>query len=63
VDLGCALDAGAFEVPEGAWPADVRVSPATTALATFFVSLVRRLQKLGTVPAIDWSAYERAFDE
>lgn len=63
VDLGCALDAGAFEVPEGGWPADVRVSPATTALATFFVSLVRRLQKLGTVPAIDWSAYETAFDE
>lgn len=61
LDLGCALHAGAFEVPEGSGPDEVLISPADTALVTFFLTLVRRLQQLATVPAIDWPMYERAF--
>lgn len=61
LDIGCALNAGAFEVPEGRGAEDVEVSPADTALVTFFLTLVRRLQRLGTVPAIDWPVYEQTF--
>jgi len=61
IDLGCALDAGAFEVPVDRNFGDVEVTPANTALVSFFLALVRRLQALGTVPAIDWYEYERAF--
>ena len=55
------LNAGAFEVPENCGPAEVEVSPSDTALVTFFLILVRRLQCLGTVPAIDWPKYEAIF--
>lgn len=61
LDLGCALQAGAFEVPVGHETKDVVVSPNETALVAFFLALVRRLQRLATVPAIDWAVYERAF--
>lgn len=63
LNVGCALHAGAFEVPEGCAVTDVVVSPADTALVAFFLTLVRRLQRLATVPAVDWQAYERAFRE
>jgi hypothetical protein len=61
LDIGCALHAGAFEVPEGQRPSEVEVSPPETALVTLFLALVRRLQRIGTVAAIDWSMYERSF--
>ena len=61
LDIGCALNAGAFEVPEGRGAAEVQVWPADAALVTFFLTLVRRLQRLATVPAIDWLMYERTF--
>jgi hypothetical protein len=61
LDIGCALHAGAFEVPEGQGPDQVEVFAAETALVMFFLALVRRLQRLGTVPAIDWSMYEQSF--
>jgi hypothetical protein len=61
LDLGCALHVGAFEVPESRGPADVLVSSAEIALVSFFLTLVRRLQRLATVSAIDWPMYERAF--
>jgi hypothetical protein len=60
LDIGCALDAGSFEVPAGRGPRDVRTSDAETALLSFFIALLRRLQRLATAPAIDWPAYERA---
>lgn len=60
LDFGCVLDVGGFEVPDGASPPDVIFQPAGFALVSFFMVLVRRLQRLGTVPAIDWSRYEAA---
>lgn len=60
LDLGCALSDGAFEVAEGAYPDTVKVTSSDQALVAFFMSLVRRLQALGTVPVIEWEKYERA---
>lgn len=54
LDLGCALDAGAFELDANG---EIAIYPREVALAAFFVRLVDRLQALGTVPAIDWKAY------
>jgi len=61
INIGCALHTGGFEVPESCDPGGVDIWPADTALVRFFLVLVRRLQRLATVPAIDWSMYERAF--
>lgn len=63
IDFGCALETGAFEVPEGGTAAEAQVSGGGTSLVTFFLTLVRRLQGLGTVPAIDWASYEQGFRE
>jgi len=60
LDLGCALDAGAFEVPDGKGPRSVVMSTREVSLVSFLLGLLRRLQGLGTVPAIDWSSYETA---
>lgn len=55
--LGVAAAAGAFEIMEdGA----VRTSEPDNALMFFFLALLRRLQAIGTVPAIDWTEYEAA---
>jgi hypothetical protein len=58
LDLGLALDTGAFELHSDG---SLGISSAELALVTFFIALLRRLQRVGTAPAIDWSAYERAF--
>ncbi|MDH3292052.1 MAG: hypothetical protein OEQ75_13670 [Gemmatimonadota bacterium] len=63
LDLGCAVSAGAFEVPEGAGADRAQISTADVALVTFLLTLVRRLQRLGTVPAIDWPEYEIVFGD
>lgn len=57
LDLGCALAAGAFEIPPDS--TDLKSYPSDTSLVAFFVRLVARLQLLGTVPAIDWERYEQ----
>lgn len=59
IDLGCALADGAFNHLDRDGEAAVETAPAETALVFFFVSLLDRLQRLGTVPAIDYSAYRR----
>lgn len=60
LDLGCALDAGMFEIPEGA-PADqLQRTDAEVGLAMFAMRLVARLNAVGTVPAIDYDAYTSA---
>lgn len=58
LDLGCALQHGAFEVlyPEDG-PPQVERSAEKTALVFFFIRLLQRLQRLGTVPAMDLGAY------
>ncbi len=59
IDLGCVLHHGAFERPRDG---SVRTSDADTALVWFFVTFVRRLQGLGTVPALDLEAYLRGIE-
>lgn len=60
VDIGCAVRGGAFDVIYGddGKPA-VEVGTPETSLAFFFIHLLHRLQRVGTVPAIDYSSYGR----
>ncbi len=53
LDCGCALDDGAFDTFDG----HLQVCPSEGALIRFLFRLLSKLQSLGTVPAIDWSAY------
>jgi hypothetical protein len=53
LDCGCCLVSGAFDVFAG----ELSISPADTALIHFLFRLLGKLQSLGSVPAIDWSAY------
>ncbi len=53
LDCGCALEDGAFDSFDG----DLRVVPPAGALIYFLFRLLGKLQSLGTVPAIDWTAY------
>lgn len=53
LDCGCALDDGAFDLFDGS----LTIRPATGALVYFLFRLLGKLQSLGTVPAIDWTAY------
>lgn len=55
LDCGCALEHGAFDTFEGG----VKVAEADGALIYFLFRLLAKLQSLGTVPAIDWSAYAK----
>jgi hypothetical protein len=63
LDLGCALRHGAFDV---AWEEDARpeidVSAPDVSLMFFLLRLFGRLQKLGTVPAIDLAEYGRSLE-
>ena len=53
LDCGCALEDGAFDDFSGA----LEVVGADGALIYFLFRLLGKLQSLGTVTAIDWSAY------
>ncbi len=59
LDLGCALEAGAFEVDEAG---AVRVSTAEESLIFFTVRLLERLRALGTAPAADLMEYARRLE-
>lgn len=56
LDLLCALGTGTYECTyeKGV---SVTTAPADAALITFFLRLLARLQGIGTVPAMDYSAY------
>lgn len=59
LDFGIAADHGYFEVEyEDDGPTVTRFLK-TRALAAFLVRLLARLQKLGTVPAIDYEVYSK----
>lgn len=63
LDLGCALSAGAFEARRDdnpAIPAAIETSPPDLALMFLLIRLLERLQKIGTVPALDVRAYGKA---
>jgi hypothetical protein len=57
LDCGCALQHGAFDFFGEA--KQLHVAPAEGALIYFLMRLLSKLQALGSVPAIDWSAYAR----
>lgn len=59
LDLGCVLGHGAFEIPHGTDPEQLRASPDDTALISFFMTLLHRLQGLGSAPAIEYPKYLR----
>lgn len=58
LDCGCALEHGAFDTFDGA----VRRIPAEGGLVTFLFRLLAQLQSVGSVPAIDWTAYAKILD-
>lgn len=53
LDCGCALEHGAFDQFDG----ELSIFPQAGALIVFLFRLLAKLQKLGSVPAIDWDAY------
>jgi hypothetical protein len=58
LDFGCAVRAGSFEVQYGKSGIESsKQSDASTALFFFFLTLLHRLQTMGTVPAINYQAY------
>jgi hypothetical protein len=59
LDLGCVLGHGSFEIPDGKSATDVVVSASGVALVSFLLTLLHRLQGLGSAPAIDYSEYAR----
>jgi len=58
LDLGCVLGHGAFEMADRDQTDDVIVSESSVTLVTFLLTLLRRLQKVGSASAIDYTAYE-----
>jgi hypothetical protein len=59
LDLGCVLGHGAFEIPNGKAADDVVVSEPGVALVTFLLTLLHRLQGIGSAPAIEYGNYLR----
>lgn len=58
LDFGCAVSAGSFEVLYGESGIEsLNQSGPSTALFFFFLTLLHRLQAMGTAPAIDYRAY------
>jgi hypothetical protein len=57
LDVGCALDDGGFALQPSEEGWSVRTSDAGFALIFFVMSLLRKLQSVGSAPAIDYAAY------
>jgi hypothetical protein len=60
LDIGCVLQAGAFEVSYTESTSQMLdLSAPDTALIFFFLRLLRRLQQMGNVSAMDLIEYSR----
>lgn len=60
IDLGCVIDKGSFEVIYNDDSSlQLQQSKEDVTLIFFFLRLLDRLQKVGTVPAIDYSIYSK----
>ena len=59
LDLVCILENGAVSITKGA----MRVFQADQALIRFFLSLLAKLQEMGSVPAMDIAAYSKSLDK
>jgi len=57
LDLGCVLGHGSFEIPNDSPVERVAFSDPGTTLISFVLRLLRRLQAVGSAPAIDYAAY------
>jgi|CXWL01.1.fsa_nt_gi hypothetical protein len=57
LELGCVADRGTWSAHEAGAP-EVEVQQGELPLARFLLTLLRRLQPIGTVPAIDFRRYE-----
>jgi len=53
LDCGCALEHGAFDTFDG----PLKILPREGALVALLFRFLSKLQSLGSVPAIDWTAY------
>jgi uncharacterized protein DUF6602 len=62
LDLGCTVKSGAFEATRMRRGVEVEISTHVTGLIFFFVPLLSRLQKVGTVPAMDLRKYASDFE-
>lgn len=58
IDIGCALRAGSFDVTYKNSAVTFQTNGQQYSLIHFFLTLLRRLQDCGTVPAVDFRAYE-----
>lgn len=64
LELGIALSAGAFEtVSDDDGSLQVTTSEPRVALISLFLALIKALQNMGTVPAIDIAEYARALQQ
>ncbi len=64
LDFGCAVSAGSFEAQYGETGIEsLNQSDTTTALFFFFLTLLHRLQVMGTVPAISYQSYLTQLDD
>lgn len=57
IDIGCCTEAGGFVVANHNGDVAIEHSSPELALAFFFLRLLQELQQIGTVPAMDYSAY------
>lgn len=57
LDIGCALQCGAFDIQYPPNSLTITTSLKEKALMHFFLKLLERLQAFGTVPALDFSEY------
>ncbi len=57
IDLGCVLGDGSFEILAGSDAGEVLASDPNRALVSFTLTLLKRLQGIGSAPAIDYDAY------
>jgi len=60
LDMGCVLRDGSFEVGEESQ--SLTRSQAEEALIFFVISLLRRLQRMASPPAIEYAEYSRVLD-
>jgi len=59
IDLVCCLTAGSLEISYKKGSIEMSKSTQKSSLIFFFIKLVSALQNIGTVPAIDFSAYAK----
>jgi hypothetical protein len=64
IDFGCAIEGGSFDVSydDGGVDPALCTSSGSMTLMTFFLKLVARLQRMGTVPAMDIDRYLAAIE-